>query len=66
MTTAPGSFSRWSARLMLQLASLTLRTAIACRFRPWPLRAALATASLLERLGAALLLGPRRTFCDRE
>jgi len=66
MTMAPGSFSRWSARLMLQLASLTLRTAIACRFPPQPLRAALALASVLERLGAALLLGPRRTFCDRE
>ncbi|MEW6638934.1 MAG: hypothetical protein AB1586_00415 [Pseudomonadota bacterium] len=66
MTTAPGSLSRWSARLALQLASLTLRTAIAYRFPPLLLRAALATASQLERLGAALLLGPRRSFCDRE
>ncbi|MBR1222289.1 hypothetical protein JQ557_30110 [Bradyrhizobium sp. U87765 SZCCT0131] len=55
---------------MLQLASLTLRTAIACRFPRGPLRVALALASGLERLGAALLLGPRRnadrSVCNRD
>lgn len=59
-----GSARRWSALLLLKLARLTLRGAILYRLSGLPLHLALSVTRVLEKLGARLVLGPRR-YCGQ-
>ncbi len=59
-----GGARRWSALLLLKLARLTLRGAILYRLSGLPLHVALYMTRVLEKLGARLILGPRR-YCGR-
>jgi len=60
---------RRGAVLLLKLASLVLRSAVALRISGLSLRCLLSLVSVLERAGVLLLLGhngrQKRTLCDK-